>query len=128
MAIPTDRMLAMISAVARFASGGLVGPDQDDPSPLIGPKARAASDPMPGRALLGAQAIITFTAAQTGRGGDGAGLAEFLDEYCGTHPRPHVAGTIAELAAFTEVLHDGAFKGRLQEATAALVERAYGRR
>src|SRR4029453_419343 len=133
MNLSTERMLALIWAVSRTGGGGLVGPDDPDPSPLIGPKARALSDPMRGRALLGAQAVISIvTAAQEGvraGGGSGKALAEFLDDFCGTppHPRPHVAGTIALLAAFGEGLEDGAYRTRLQESTAMLIERAFGK-
>ena len=136
MNIATDRLFALIAAAAGGA--GLVGPDQDDPSRWIGPKARAGtSDPMPIRATLGAQVIVSLTALRTFGGstpgnetpGAGGGFAEFLDEYCGTlPPRPHVVGTITELAVFTAALQDGVFKSRLEEATTMLVERAFGAR
>lgn len=133
MNLSTERMIALIAAV-RAGSGGLVGPDDPDPPPWIGPKARVLSDPMPARALLGAQAVIsivTATHAEGARGGGGGGarLAEFLDDFCGTPPRPwpHVAGTIALLAEFATVLEEGAYRTRLQETTALLIERAFAK-
>lgn len=133
MNISIDRMMALVAAVVRGGGGGgLVGPDQDDPPWWIGPKARVFSDPLPWHALLGAQAVISFTAMRFGGASEGGGSAfsEFLDEYCGSGPRPgprpHVAGAIAQLATFTATLDDGAFKSRLTEATAMLVDRAFG--
>jgi hypothetical protein len=89
---------------------------------------------MPSRALLGAQAvisIITATYAEGARagGGGGARFAEFLDDFCGTPPSPlpHIAGTVALLAEFAAVLEEGAYRTRLEETTAVLIERAFAK-
>jgi hypothetical protein len=132
MNLSTDRMIALISAVSRAGGGGLVGPDDADPPPWIAPKAWTFSNPMPSRALLGAQAVIsivTATHAEGARAGGGGRLAEFLDDFCGTPPRPHphIAATVALLAEFAAVLEEGVYRTRLQETTAMLIERAFAK-